>query len=113
MPESFKLLITELQSLALDIQVLDADDNEIDLKQVIDDENDYVRAISVGSESDEIKNDTVVDGLEGFGVQDESGEYVDDEDDFIEADDVDDDYDDGDMDASDYLNFEDNDEDNE
>ena len=112
-PESFKVLIKELQSLALDIQVLDADDNEIDLKQVIDDENDYVRAISVGSESDEIKNDTVVDGLEGFGVQDESGEYVDDEDDFIEADDVDDDYDDGDMDASDYLDFEDNDEDNE
>ena len=112
-PESFKVLIKELQSLALDIQVLDADDNEIDLKQVIDDENDYVRAISVGPETDEIKNDTVVDGLEGFGVQDESGEYVDDEDDFIQADDVDDDYDDGDMDTSDYLDFDDNNEDNE
>ena len=35
-PESFKVLIKELQSLALDIKVLDADNNEIDLKQNID-----------------------------------------------------------------------------
>ena len=35
-PESFKVLIKELQSLGLDIKVLDADENEIDLKQNID-----------------------------------------------------------------------------
>ena len=35
-PESFKVLIKELQSLALDIKVLDADNNEIDLKQNLD-----------------------------------------------------------------------------
>ena len=36
-PESFKVLIKELQSLALDVRVLDKDNNEIDLKQNIDD----------------------------------------------------------------------------
>ncbi len=35
-PESFKVLIKELQSLSLDIKVLDSDGNEIDLKQNID-----------------------------------------------------------------------------
>ncbi|MBR3553058.1 MAG: DNA-directed RNA polymerase subunit beta [Clostridia bacterium] len=35
-PESFKVLIKELQSLALDIKVLDSEGGEIDLKQNID-----------------------------------------------------------------------------
>ncbi len=35
-PESFKVLVKELQSLGLDVKVLDADENEIDLKQNID-----------------------------------------------------------------------------
>ncbi len=39
-PESFKVLIKELQALALDVKVLDKDDNEIDLKQNFDDEAD-------------------------------------------------------------------------
>ena len=38
-PESFKVLIKELQSLALDVRVLDKDNNEIDLKQNFDDED--------------------------------------------------------------------------
>ena len=37
-PESFKVLIKELQSLGLDVRVLDKDDNEIDLRQNFDDE---------------------------------------------------------------------------
>ena len=37
-PESFKVLIKELQSLGLDIRVLDKDNNEIDLRQKFDDE---------------------------------------------------------------------------
>lgn len=32
-PESFKVLVKELQSLCLDIQVLDADGNQIELKE--------------------------------------------------------------------------------
>ena len=35
-PESFKVLIKELQSLALDVKVLDADNQEIELKEMID-----------------------------------------------------------------------------
>ncbi len=35
-PESFKVLIKELQSLALDVKVLDEDDNEVELKESID-----------------------------------------------------------------------------
>ena len=38
-PESFKVLIKELQSLALDVRVLDKDNNEIDLKQNFDDDD--------------------------------------------------------------------------
>ncbi|MBE6801883.1 MAG: DNA-directed RNA polymerase subunit beta [Ruminococcaceae bacterium] len=37
-PESFKVLIKELQSLGLDVRVLDKDSNEIDLRQNFDDE---------------------------------------------------------------------------
>jgi len=39
-PESFKVLVKELQSLCLDIRVLDKDGNEIELKE--DDDDDYV-----------------------------------------------------------------------
>ena len=39
-PESFKVLIKELQSLCLDVKVLDKDNNEIDLKQHFDDDDD-------------------------------------------------------------------------
>jgi DNA-directed RNA polymerase subunit beta len=38
-PESFKVLVKELQSLCLDVRVLDADGNEIELRD--DDEDDY------------------------------------------------------------------------
>ena len=37
-PESFKVLIKELQSLALDVKVLDSDGNEVILKESIDDD---------------------------------------------------------------------------
>ena len=39
-PEPFKVLIKELQSLALDVRVLDKEGNEIDLKQSFDDDDD-------------------------------------------------------------------------
>ncbi len=39
MPESFKVLVKELQSLCLDMKVLDAQGNEIELKD--DDEDAY------------------------------------------------------------------------
>ena len=39
-PESFKVLVKELQSLGLDIRVLDAEGAEIDLKQTFDDDEE-------------------------------------------------------------------------
>ena len=43
-PESFRVLIKELQSLGLDMRVLDDDGNEIDLKQSFDDEENLIDA---------------------------------------------------------------------
>ncbi len=40
-PESFKVLIKELQSLTLDISILDKDGNEIQLRDMSDDDDDY------------------------------------------------------------------------
>ncbi len=79
-PESFKVLIKELQSLGLDVKVLDKDENEIDLKQSFDDDDD----IGLGSpvipedEDTDFENDTVADDLDGFGLEDEDGELVED-----------------------------------
>ena len=42
-PESFKVLVKELQSLCLDVRVLDKDGQEIELKE--DDEDDYIPGI--------------------------------------------------------------------
>ncbi len=42
-PESFKVLVKELQSLGLDVRVLDKDKNEIDLKQNFEDDDDDFR----------------------------------------------------------------------
>ncbi len=42
-PESFKVLVKELQSLCLDVQVLDADGNQIDLKEDDDDASGYLQ----------------------------------------------------------------------
>ena len=43
-PEAFKVLIKELQSLGLDIKVLSEDHEEIEFKDSIDDETDYIEA---------------------------------------------------------------------
>ncbi len=71
-PESFKVLIKELQSLCLDVKVLDEHDEEIDLKQDFDDEGSEYVPSDVG----EVVND--VEGAEGFGTE----EIPEDEEDF-------------------------------
>ena len=45
-PESFKVLIKELQSLALDIKVLDANKEEIEIRELDDDDLRQARANS-------------------------------------------------------------------
>ncbi len=78
-PESFKVLIKELQSLALDVRVLDADGEEIDLKQDLDEEtnpkaveNSSFPGKSVMTSSD-MSGMTYEDDPSGANMIDESG----------------------------------------
>ena len=74
-PESFKVLVKELQSLGLDVRVYDKDENEIDLKQNFDDE--------LGLSSSDDKAFTQVndmEGAEGYALEDEEGNLIEDED---------------------------------
>ena len=85
-PESFKVLIKELQSLGLDIRVLDKYNEEIDLKQNFeDDDADMVIGVAEGETFEE---EVVNDGLDGFGLEDENGDpiadEIDDVDDFVD-----------------------------
>ena len=73
-PESFKVLIKELQSLGLDVKVLDKYNEEIDLKQTFDDDDDIGLGAPVIPE--DFENETVVDSLNGFGLEDENGEKI-------------------------------------
>ena len=74
-PESFKVLVKELQSLGLDIRVLDADKNEIDLKQNFD-EDDDIGMIEPDSEAFKmVANESEFDGF-GIGEMNEDGEIV-------------------------------------
>ena len=56
-PESFKVLIKELQSLALDVRIIDKDNNEIDLRQTFDDEetSDYGSPDEVVDDSETVE----------------------------------------------------------
>ena len=77
-PESFKVLIKELQSLGLDIRVYDADENVVDLKQSFDDDDDIGLSKPIIADDEAFNESTVNDGnLDGFGIKDEYGEDVD------------------------------------
>ena len=63
-PESFKVLIKELQSLCLDVRILDKDGSEIELKD--DDDDDFIPDMKdeiYQSDDDEIES-------EGFSIED-------------------------------------------
>ena len=77
-PESFKVLVKELQSLALDVKVLDKDENEIDLKQTFDDdEMDFVPVAAPEEEPAFYENVVAEENsFDGYGLQDENGEDI-------------------------------------
>ncbi len=82
-PESFKVLIKELQSLGLDIKVLDRNGEEIDLKQEFEDEEYGLsphRERAPESEDETLKEDVVADDLSGYGLQDDEGNDITDDD---------------------------------
>lgn len=56
-PESFRVLVKELQSLGLDLRVLDSDENEVELRDMDEDSNEHVNidALSRLAEAQEKK----------------------------------------------------------
>ena len=72
-PESFKVLVKELQSLCLDIRVLDEMGNEIELKD--EDEDEDVIYTSEGHEEEIVTNTEEVLGS-GFVIDEDSPEDI-------------------------------------
>ena len=98
-PESFKVLIKELQSIGLDLSVLDINNNEIDLKQDFEEENEIGLSIQKDVLGPDVMTDDDDEGYEIGDIDSENdGMLDDDEDEFSEPED-DNSADDGD----DYL----------
>lgn len=74
-PESFKVLVKELQSLALDVRALDADGNEVQLKEISEEETARIRAVDEYID-DSMIGDTVND-MDDPIYDDDGGEYDD------------------------------------
>ena len=90
-PESFKVLVKELQSLALDIKIITSDD-EVEIIETIDNDDD----VPVDSES--LNDMTLVeDDMEGMQIDTDDTEEIDDIDDLdseiLDELDIEDDYD--------------------
>ena len=63
-PESFKVLIKELQSLALDVRVLSDDDREIEIKEIEEDIAETAKELGIDIQQEEITK-TLDDNEEG------------------------------------------------
>ncbi|NLB28701.1 MAG: DNA-directed RNA polymerase subunit beta, partial [Clostridiales bacterium] len=94
-PESFKVLIKELQSLCLNMRVLDANGNVIDLKYE-EDEDDFYDAIR---DTSQYQSDDKEFGGRGYSIEnveeqieDVEPEETDEEDEDLEADEDPDDF---------------------
>ena len=68
-PESFKVLIKELQSLALDVKVLDEEGNEVDLRQTYDNDD-----IGFVSDDKAFSNVNDAEGSDSFIIDEDSKE---------------------------------------
>ena len=67
-PESFKVLIKELQSLSLDVRVMNRDGEEIDLKQHFEEDDD----LPVDDSNFEEKNVMTSNSMESFTLDEDS-----------------------------------------
>ena len=90
-PESFKVLIKELESLCLDVKVLDSDHNEIVIKELEDEDEGFDRSQNEESENERAalptggeEADTDADDAE----DEEGGDDFDTDDDVFDFDDV-------------------------
>ncbi len=73
-PESFKVLIKELQSLALDVRVLDEDQQEIVLRDSFDDGDDF--GMHGEATEDYLTSDEELE-FAGYGIEEVEGEFDD------------------------------------
>ena len=78
-PESFKVLVKELQSLALNIQVLDADGNEVKLSDIIDDDTNSRTPATLEEIDAAVDREAEGDIDEEYDEEDYDGEYDDEE----------------------------------
>ncbi len=105
-PESFKVLIKELQSLGLNVKVLDKNKDEIDLRQHFEEDDN--------PPYNHFDEKSVADDLDGFNIEDAEEEILrggfdlDDEDDY-----EDDEPDDEDTDEDDFEESDDDEDDDE
>jgi len=71
-PESFKVLIKELQSLSLDVKVLSEENQEIAIKEMDDDEDDVGQlAVNIEGREEEVTDDIYQEDLEEKGADEE------------------------------------------
>ena len=76
-PESFKVLIKELQSLALDVKVLDENDNEVELKESIDyGETNFNAILNDNKNYSQKKEDSQSFEQAGYSTQEFVGEEL-------------------------------------
>ena len=87
-PESFKVLIKELQSLSLDVRVLNDQGEEIDLKQHFEEDDDIPVATDDDATLDEDQVMTSMDGFQLDEDQDEEGNMFDESSIFEDQDDM-------------------------
>jgi DNA-directed RNA polymerase subunit beta len=96
-PASFKVLVKELQSLALDIKILDNEGNPIDLDSIDDDDDDRQDSPEMDTQTiadeNELASDMIIDSADDIWTGDESDD-IDDDYDSVGIDDISDDDDD-------------------
>jgi len=116
-PESFKVLLKELQSLALDVQVLDEKGNEVKILESVDYGNTSFRKIMEDDERNSNRADANEFRRAGYGQQEfQNGELVsaeDDETDDSSDESYDDDENEDEQEFMESLDADDSDDDNE
>jgi DNA-directed RNA polymerase subunit beta len=94
-PEAFKVLVKELQSLCLDIRVLDREGNEIELSTIGEDDLDAPNYVSADDVGETVETDDTFDSM----ILEDVDDLADDEDGYYDTldDYADDDYDDDEL----------------
>ena len=90
MPESFRVLMKELQSLCLDVSALDGEGNMIDIKELDDDMSDSLKMETIIPE--DIEQTHMIEEVDSDEYESDFDESYTDEDDYIDGDDFGDEY---------------------